>query len=86
MTLGMYARHKAWPLESVRVDLTHDRIHAQDCADCESQTGQIDVIERSLTVRGPLDEAQRQRLLEIADRCPVHKTLMNEKRIRTRFA
>ena len=85
MTLHMYAKHKKWPLERVAVELRHDRIHAADCADCEKEDGQIDRIERELELDGPLDEAQRTRLLEIADRCPVHRTLMNEKQIVTRL-
>ena len=83
MTLRMYASRKDWPLESVRVTLTHERVHAKDCADCEKPGGLIDEITRSLELRGPLDDAQRARLLEIADRCPVHRTLQNEIKIRT---
>lgn len=85
MTLQMYAQRKKWPLHKAVVQLRHDRIHAEDCADCESGSGKIDVIERDLELIGPLDDAQRERLLEIADRCPVHRTLMNEKKIRTRL-
>lgn len=85
MTLGMYARHKQLPLESVTVELQHDRIHAEDCEDCEKTTGKIDRIRRVLTIEGDLDDAQRQRLLEIADRCPVHKTLENEIKVVTRL-
>ena len=83
MTLRMYANHKGWPLEGVEVALRHEKIHAKDCAECESETGKVDRIERHLTVRGPLDEAQRARLVEIADRCPVHRTLEGEKEIVT---
>jgi len=80
----MYANHKGWPLEHVAVRLRHSRIHAQDCANCESESGKIDRIERELDLRGPLQPAQLERLLEIADRCPVHRTLMGEKQITTR--
>jgi putative redox protein len=85
MTLRMYARQKNWPLQKVRVRLKHDKIHATDCADCETKEGKVDHIDRQIVLEGPLDEAQRQRLLEIADRCPVHRTLTSEIKIRTRL-
>jgi putative redox protein len=85
MTLRMYAERKKWPLESVRVDLGHARIHAEDCGHCESKSGRIDRIERTVVVLGDLDDEQRQRLLEIADKCPVHKTLKGEIDIPTRL-
>ena len=78
MTLRMYADKKEWPLESVTVRLSHRKIHARDCAECESAEGFVDTIERGVELEGPLDDAQRARLLEIADRCPVHKTLHGE--------
>lgn len=81
MTLRMYADRKEWPLESVRVELSHGRIHAKDCADCVRDGGMIDRIEVDLELEGPLDEAQRARLEEIAGRCPVHRTLTSETRI-----
>jgi putative redox protein len=84
MTLRMYADRKDWPLEQVDVRLKHDRVHARDCEDCESSEGRVDVIERVVRIEGDLDPAQRARLLEIADRCPVHRTLENEIKIRTR--
>lgn len=86
MTLGMYARHKKLPLESVTVELKHDRMHAQDCEDCEKVGGQVDRIQRVLTIQGDLDDAQRARMVEIADRCPVHRTLENEIKVETRLA
>jgi len=86
MTLGMYARKKGWPLEHVAVDLRHARIHAEDCADCETETGTVDQITRKIALHGPLDDAQRARLLEIADRCPVHRTLEAEIVIRSELA
>jgi uncharacterized OsmC-like protein len=86
ITLRMYADRKEWPLEGADVELSHDRIHAGDCEDCESAEGMITVITRRLTLTGALDEDQRQRLLEIANRCPVHKTLEHEIRIRSELA
>jgi putative redox protein len=83
MTLRLYAERKALPLERVTVALTHDRIHAADCAECETKEGMIDHIERAIMLRGALDAAQRQRLMEIADKCPVHRTLTSEVNIRT---
>ena len=78
MTLRLYANHKKLPLERVRVRLRHAKIHAVDCAHCEEKTGKIDRIEREIEVLGPLTEEQRLRLLEIADKCPVHRTLESE--------
>lgn len=83
MTVRMYADRKKWPLEDVAVRLSHSRVHADDCAECESETGHIDVIERELVIEGPLDDEQRARLLEIADKCPVHRTLHNEIHVTT---
>lgn len=81
MTLVMYSQRKEWPLESAEVELSHERIHAADCADCESKEGKVSRIRRQLTFHGDLDANQRARLLEIADRCPVHRTLTGEIRI-----
>jgi len=75
MTLLMYARRKLWPLEDVAVKLSHRRDYARDCEDCDRKPVQIDVIERRITLIGPLDAEQRARLLEIAEKCPVHRTL-----------
>jgi uncharacterized OsmC-like protein/pimeloyl-ACP methyl ester carboxylesterase len=83
ITMRMYADRKGWPLEGVTVRLRHSRVHADDCAECETQEGKLDQIERELELAGPLDDAQRARLLEIADRCPVHRTLEGEIRVRT---
>jgi putative redox protein len=78
MTIRMYANRKGWPLERVRVTLRHSRIHAKDCANCETTDGWIDHIDRSIELTGDLDDTQRQRLLLIAERCPVHQTLTSE--------
>lgn len=78
ITLRMYANRKKWPLEAAIVRLTHDKIHAADCDACESSHRRVDRIVRELELVGPLDAKQRQRLLEIADKCPVHRTLHNE--------
>lgn len=86
MTLRMYANHKGLPLEKVSVRLRHNKIHAQDCEDCETKSGKIDRIDREITLQGNLTENQRQRLLEIADKCPVHKTLHSEVSIKTILA
>lgn len=83
MTVQMYARRKEWPLQWAVTRLKHEKIHAQDCADCESTAGKIDHFERELELVGPLDEEQRRRLLEIAEKCPVHKTLHGEVQVKT---
>jgi putative redox protein len=83
MTLRMYANRKGWPLEQVRVTLRHSRIHAEDCAQCETTNGLIDHIDRDIELVGGLDDTQRQRLLGIANRCPVHQTLTSEVDIAT---
>ena len=85
MTVALYARRKGWPLEHVTVRLRHSKIHAADCADCETREGMIDRIERDIELAGPLTDEQRARLLEIAGRCPVHRTLVSEIDIRTRL-
>ncbi len=83
MTVRVYAGFKKLPLERVSVRLRHDKIHAQDCAECETREGKIDHIERALVIEGELSPEQRRRLLEIADKCPVHRTLKSEIDIRT---
>ena len=83
MTLRLYAERKALPLERVTVELSHSRVHAADCETCETKEGMIDRIERAIALRGNLDPQQRERLLEIADKCPVHRTLTSEVDIRT---
>ena len=86
MTIALYARRKQWPLEGVTVKLEHSRIHAVDCAECDTKEGMLDRIEREISLSGPLAEEQRARLLEMAERCPVHRTLTSEVSIRTRLA
>ncbi len=85
MTLAMYARRKQWPLESVTVRLRHSRIHAADCENCEKKTGMLDRIERDIELIGHLDEDQRARLLDIANKCPVHRTLTAEINIKSQL-
>jgi uncharacterized OsmC-like protein len=78
MTLQMYSKQKGWPLESVKVKLSNSSIHAQDCQECQTKDGRITRIERHITLTGPLTEEQKTRLMEIARRCPVHRTLTSE--------
>jgi putative redox protein len=85
MTIALYARRKQWPLTNVTVRLTHSKIHAADCAECETREGKLDQIEREITLEGELDDTQRGRLLEIAEKCPVHRTLVSEINIRSRL-
>jgi uncharacterized OsmC-like protein len=85
MTLGMYARRKQWQLERVAVTLRHSRIHAEDCAECETREGKVDRIERRIRVEGPLCVEDAARVLAIADKCPVHRTLHSEIAVRTRM-
>jgi len=85
MTVALYARRKGWPLEKVAVHLRHSKIHAADCAECETREGMIDRIERDLEFTGPLSGEQRSKLVEIAEKCPVHRTLTSEINIDTRM-
>ena len=85
MTVRLYAELKGLPLERIEVELKHDKIHAADCADCETREGKIDRIERVIRLEGALDAAQRAKLLEIANRCPVHRTLHSEVTVPTRL-
>ena len=86
MTLRMYANHKKLGFESATVRVEHDKIHAKDCADCESDGGKIDEFRRTISLEGDLTDAERQRMLEIADRCPVHRTLHGEIKVRSKLA
>ncbi|MCY4550944.1 MAG: alpha/beta fold hydrolase [Defluviicoccus sp.] len=83
MTLRMYAERKQWPLERASVTVRQEKIHASDCAECDTRDGKIDSFEREIELVGPLDREQRARLLEIADKCPVHRTLHREVRVMT---
>lgn len=83
MTVGMYARRKQWPLTRVTVHLSHSRVHARDCAVCDTEEAMLTVVEREVEFEGPLSRDQRERLLAIANRCPVHLTLTSRIDIRT---
>ena len=84
MTIGLYARRRNWPLQEVVVSLWHSKIHSADCAECETREGKIDRIEREIQLIGSLTSEQRSKLMEIADKCPVHRTLTSEINIRTK--
>jgi putative redox protein len=86
MTMRLYADRKSFPLERATVTLNHSKIHAEDCAECETKEGMLDQIDVAIGLEGPLDADQRKRILEIADKCPVHRTLTSEIRIVTRAA
>jgi putative redox protein len=79
MTLTMYAQRKGLPLRGVTTRLRHSRVHADDCAECETEEGRIDSIELTIELDGPLSDEQRSKLFEIAQKCPVHRTLTSEK-------
>jgi uncharacterized OsmC-like protein len=86
MTMRLYADRKSLPLERATVTLSHSKIHAQDCAECETKEGMLDQIDVAIGLEGALDAEQRKRILEIADKCPVHRTLTSEIRIVTKAA
>ena len=86
MTVGLYARSKKWPLENISVSLSHSRIHAKDCAECETKEGMLDRIDVEIGLSGALTPEQRTKLMEIAAKCPVHRTLKSEINIRLRTA
>ena len=85
MTIRMYADRKQWPLDRVTVTVVHNKDHADDCEGCEDTDRKVDIFERTIRIEGDLDDKQRQRLLEIADRCPVHRTLHEPVVVRTRL-
>ena len=85
MTIALYARRKGWPIVGVTVRLRHGRIHAEDCAECETQQGMLDRIESEIAIAGELTAEQQARLVEIAQKCPLHRTLTSEIDIRTRL-
>ncbi|HEV2965500.1 MAG TPA: OsmC family protein [Chthoniobacterales bacterium] len=84
MTIGLYARKRKWPLENITVSLRHSKIHAADCAECETKEGRIDRIELDIHLDGALTDEQRAKLMEIAEKCPVHQTLTSEINIKSR--
>lgn len=86
MTIALYARRNSWQLSGVTVRLRHSRIHADDCAECETKQGMLDRIEQEVALPGELTDQQRRKLLEIANKCPVHRTLASEINIRTTLA
>ena len=86
MTMRLYADRKSLPLERVTVTLKHSRIYAEDCAECETKSGMLDQIDRTIAIEGALDASQREKLMEIADKCPVHRTLSSEIHIVTHAA
>ncbi|MDR9456063.1 MAG: bifunctional alpha/beta hydrolase/OsmC family protein [Salegentibacter sp.] len=83
MTLHMYARRKKWPLENVETHVSYSREHASDCDNCEDKAAKLDTFKREIQIKGDLDEKQKKRLLEIADKCPVHKSLTSKNQIPT---
>ena len=85
MTIQMYARRKKWKVENVETHVNHQKSHAEDCQHCELKAAKIDVFEREIVIKGDLDEKQQQKILEIADKCPVHRTLHNEVKITTQL-
>jgi putative redox protein len=86
MTVGFYARRNKLPLENVKISLWHSRIYAKDCEECETKEGMLDRIDVEIELTGPLSEAQHAKLMEIAAKCPVHRTLTSEINIRLRVA
>lgn len=84
MTLHMYARRKKWQLDDVEVELAHKKVHRDDCTGCDKASSKIDVITRHIRLTGELDEVQRLKLIEIADKCPVHRTLMGNIQVTTK--
>lgn len=83
MTVRMYADRKQWDLDSVEVSLSQQRVHSKDCEDCVSESSYVHLIEKKVKLSGNLSDKQRERLMEIVDKCPVHKTLLNEIKIKT---
>lgn len=83
MTIRMYANHKGWPLEDVLVQLEHSRHHSTDCENCGDANSKVETITRTIKLTGPLDGKQHERMMEIANRCPVHRTLESDLRIKT---
>ena len=85
MTVRLYAERKQWPLQGVHVRLSYAKVHAEDCAECDTRVAMVDQIEIEISLLGDLSEDQKRRLLEIANKCPVHRTLTSQVQIRTRL-
>jgi uncharacterized OsmC-like protein len=85
MTLRLYADRRKWPLERARISLRHRKVHAQDCVDCVTKPARMDVVDRVITLEGALTEEQRAKLLEMAERCPVHQTLQGKIQVTTQL-
>ena len=83
MTMRMYANRKKWPVEHISIELDHSRDHGADCSECDEEHKQIDVITRAVSITGDLDDKQRARMMEIADKCPVHRTMHNKLVVKT---
>jgi len=83
MTMRMYADRKKWPVEHISVELNHSRDHGKDCIECDEANPKIDIINREITITGQIDNDQHARMLEIADKCPVHRTLHNKLLVKT---
>ena len=83
MTMRMYANRKKWPVEHISIELDHSRDHGADCSECDEEHKQIDVITRAVSITGDLDDKQRERMMEIADKCPVHRTMHNKLVVKT---
>jgi putative redox protein len=83
LTMRMYAERKGWPIEEIRAEVSHAKVHAADCEACEHADGDIGVLTRTITMTGDLDDDQRTRMMRIADRCPVHRTLEGQIEVRT---
>jgi putative redox protein len=86
MTVGLYARRHRFPLENITVSLSHSRVHANDCEECETKEGMLDRIDAEIELTGPLSQAQHASLMEVAAKCPIHRTLTSEINIRLRPA
>jgi len=85
MTLRIYADRRKWPLERANISLIHRKVHAQDCIDCDTKATKMDVVDRVITLEGALTEEQKAKLLEIAERCPVHQTMQSKIQVNTRL-
>ena len=85
MTMRMYADRKKWPLHDIKIDLSHARTYVKDCENCEGENSQIDTLSREIELVGPLTEEQKQSLLIISEKCPIHKTLHSQLKVATKL-